>query len=664
MRKMMDMRETQKNWGDLPNIVEQGVETLPQLLVYQAGRFGNRILHRKKDFGIWQRYTYNDVLEQVKTFAMGLASLGVKRGQTVAIVGENEPELFWSEYAAQSIGAKVVCLYPDLTASQMEYVIIHSEAVIVVCEDQEQVDKVLELEEKVPAIHTVIYWDERGMWTYDHPKLMTFQQVQEMGKKYIGRHRESFEEEVAAGKANDIAVLSYTSGTTGLPKGCILSHAYLFDTVLRIVGGFPMKPFTQYLSYISPAWGTEQMFGIAMGILLPLIVNFPEEPETVQENIREIGVEALVFAPPQWESLASLVQSKMMDAGAIQRWFFKWGMYVGRRVNLGKLEGNRVSLGWHLLYLLADKVVLCHLRENLGLQNSYFNLSGGAGMAPDVFWFFHAMGVKLRNIFGTTEMNLLTMSQGETYNLETVGTWLPVLPQLGPPLQWKITDEGELLARGGLGFLGYYKDPEATAKKIMDGWYCTGDVVNMTDKNELVYLDRLDDMRKLSSGHSYPPQFIETRLRFSPFIKNTMTLGDKEKPFVAAFIDIDASTLGPWAEERGVAYSTFPDLSQNQKIRELIKSEIEKINYFLPEESKVKRFINLPKELDPDEDELTRSRKIRRDFLEQKYASFISAIYGGKTEFEAEVPVKYQDGRTGILNAIVYINNLEGGGRQ
>ena len=336
-----------------------------------------------------------------------------------------------------------------------------------------------------------------------------------------------------------------------------------------------MKPFTQYLSYISPAWGTEQMFGIAMGILLPLIVNFPEEPETVQENIREIGVEALVFSPPQWESLASLVQSKMMDVGLIQRWFFKCGMDVGRRVNLGKLEGRRVSLGWRLLYLLADKVILCHLRNNLGLQDSYFNLSGGSGMAPDVFRFFHAMGVKLRNIFGTTEMNLLTMHQGETYDLETVGKWFPVLPQLGPPLEFKLSNKGELLARGGLGFLGYYRNPEATAKKMIDGWYCTGDVVNMTDKNELVYLDRLDDMRQLSTGHLYPPQFIETRLRFSPFIKNTMALGDKEKPFVGAFINIDASTLGPWAEERRVVYSTFTDLSQNQKIRELIKSEIE-----------------------------------------------------------------------------------------
>ena len=661
---MADMREAKKNWGEMPQILEQGIETLPQLLIYQAGRFGDRVLHRKKDFGIWQRYTWNDVVEQVKTFAMGLVSLGVKRGQTIAIVGENEPELFWSEYAAQSIGAKAVCFYPDLTATQMEYMIVHSEAVIIVCEDQEQVDKVLELEGKIPGVHTIVYWDERGMWKYDHPKLMTFQKVQQKGREHIARHPQSFKEEVAVGKGDDIAALCYTSGTTGLPKGCILSHTYLFDTVLRLAGGCSLKPFTQYLSYISPAWGTEQMFGIAMGLLLPLVVNFPEEPETVQENIREVGVEALVFSPPQWESLASLVQSKIMDAGPIRQWVYKWGIGVGRKVNLGRLEGKKVSLAWRFIYFLADKVVLWHLRDNLGLQNSYFNLSGGAGMSPDVFRFFHAMGVKLRSVFGTTEMNLLTLNQGEAYDLETIGTVLPVLPQLGPPLEFKLTDKGELLARGGLGFLGYYRNPEATAKQMMDGWYCTGDVVSMTEKSELVYLDRLVDMRELSTGHLYPPQFIETRLRFSPFIKNAMTLGDKRKSFVGAFINIDATTLGTWAEKRGVAYSTFADLSQNQRIREVIKGEIEKVNRLLPEGSKVQRFINLPKELDADEDELTRSRKIRRKFLEEKYEYFISCMYQDLSEFKAEVPVKYQDGRTGVLNATVHINNLgDGGGK-
>ena len=648
--------DVEKNWGDLPKIFDQGIETLPQLLIYQAKRFGDRIFHRKKDFGIWQQFSFSEVLENVKTLAMGLSALGVRRGDTVAMIGENEPQLFWGEYAVQSIGGKAVCLYPDLTAPQMEYLLNHSDSVAIICEDQEQVDKVLELGEKVPKIITIIYWDAKGLWKYKHPKLLTFKEVQERGRKHLQENRDKFEKEVAAGKGDDIAVISYTSGTTGLPKGCLGTHKSFFDAALRVAGAMPLKPFTQHMSYISPAWATEQMLGLTLGLVIPLVVNFPEEPETVQENIREIGTEALTFTPRQWESIASIVESKMLDAGSIRRWFFRWGMAVGRKVNLVKLEGKHVPLGWRLLYPLVDKLVLYPLRDNLGLQAVYYAQSGGSGMAPDVFRFFHAMGIKLRNVFGTTEMGLFTLHQGETYDLETVGKWMHVHPRFGPPLEYKISDEGQLLVKGGSGFTGYYKNPEATAKNLVDGYYATGDAVYMTDKNEMVYLDRLEDMRKLSTGHSYPPQFIESRLRFSPFIKEVMTLGDPEKPFVSAMINIDISTVGPWAEERRIGYTTFTDLSQNPKVRELIQGEIEKVNYFLPEGSKVKRFINLPKELDPDEDELTRSRKLRRSFLEQKYAVFISAIYSGKEKFEAEVPVKYQDGRTGVLKTLVHVN--------
>jgi long-chain acyl-CoA synthetase len=252
----------------------------------------------------------------------------------------------------------------------------------------------------------------------------------------------------------------------------------------------------------------------------------------------------------------------------------------------------------------------------------------------------------------------LTTHQGEAFDLETVGQWMPVLPRFGPPLQWKLTEEGELLVRGGSGFSGYYKNPEASVDRLLDGWFRTGDAVNMTDKDELVYLERVGDMRQLSTGHRYPPQYIETRLRFSPFIKEAMTLGGEDKPFVAAFINIDARTLGSYAEKMRISYTTFTDLSQNDRIRELIKGEIARVNYFLPEASRVKRFINLPKELDPDEDELTRTRKIRRRFLEEKYKDSVAAIYSGQTEFRAAVRVKYQDGRTAVLNAVVYINDL------
>ncbi len=646
-------------WDELDAIIAAGVDTVPKLLRHQAARFGERVLHRKKDFGIWQRYTWAGVFDQVRALAMGMAELGVKRGETVALVGENEPQLFWSQYAAQCIGAKAVCLYPDLTAAQMEYILQHSEAVALVCEDQEQVDKALELEPKLPAVHSIVCWDNRGMWKYDHPKLLSFENVQARGRARIERQPDEFDRELAAGRGDDIAVLSYTSGTTGLPKACVLTHQYLLEAPSRMMGAIRFKPFTRYLSYISPAWGTEQFFGLTLGLVVPFVVNFPEEPETVQENIREIGAEVLMLSPRQWESLASLVEAKMMDAGRIRRACYDAAMAVGRRVNLTVLAGGRVGVAQRLLYRLAELAVLRHLRDNLGLQSAGISVSGGSGMAPEVFRFFQAMGVPLRNIYGATEIGLLTMHQGSAYDLETVGTWLPVHPRLGQPIEYRVSDEGELQVRGGVGFAGYYKNPEATAKKLVDGWYRTEDAVHLTDNGELVYLERTEDMRQLSDGHRYPPQFIENRLRFSPFIKDAMTLGDTDKAFVAAFINIDASTLGRWAEQRGIGYTTFTDLSQNAEVRELIRREMHAVNELLPEGSRVRRFVNLPKELDPDEDELTRSRKIRRRHLEQKYASFIDAIYSGAREFSAAVPVKYQDGRTATLNATVHVNDID-----
>lgn len=645
-------------WASLEAMLEAGVATIPQALLYQAERRANETFHRRKDYGIWQRFTWAEVVSRVANIAMGLAELGVSRGQTVAIVGENEPELFWSQYAANAIGAKVVCLYPDLTAAQMEYVLDHSEAVIVICEDQEQVDKALELEPRLSKIQTVVYWDRRGMWSYAHPKLRTLDDVQALGAARLTRDPDSFVRSVRAGRGDEIAVLSYTSGTTGVPKAVILTNTYLLEAPARVVGALDFKPDTQYLSYISPAWATEQFFGIALAVLVPFIVNFPEEPETVQNNIREIGAEALMLSPRQWESLSTLVEAKMMDAGPVRRAVFKAGIAIGKRAFLSRLQGERPNLFWRAAGWGADAIVLRHLRENLGLQSARIAVSGGSGMAPDVFRFFHAMGVPLRNIYGSTEVGLLTAHQGTAYDLETVGSWLPVHPKFGTPLEHKVSEDGELLVRGAIGFAGYYKNPEATAKKMVDGWYRLEDAVHLTEQGELVYLDRVEDMRRLSTGHRYPPSFIENRLRFSPFIKDAMTLGDETKPFVAALVNIDATTLGRWAEQRGVAFTTFADLSQNERIRDLIRDELRALNQLLPQGSQIARFVNFPKELDPDEDELTRTRKLRRKHLEQKYADFIAAIYDGRSAVEADIPIKYQDGRVGRLTAVVHVNDV------
>jgi long-chain acyl-CoA synthetase len=372
--------------------------------------------------------------------AMGLHDLGVRRGDTVAVVGENEPEHFWAEYAAQSIGATIVSLNPDLTAEEMDYILADSGATIVVAEDQEQVDKALEVAKTNPRIDRIVYWDDKGMWSYDDEVLAQYTEVCQVGAEVHQRQPHLFKESVAAGRGSDIAVISYTSGTTGRPKGVIITYELLFDNAARTLQAFDIDPGAQYLTYIPPAWGTEQFFGMTLGLLVPLTVNFPEEPEEVQKNIRELAVEALLFSPRQWESLASIVQSRMLDAGVLRRKLFEASLRVGYEVNVKRLDGENPKLIYRLLYPLAELVALRAVRDNLGLVRARLALSGGSAMGPDVFKFFHAMGVPLRNIYGTSEMGLFTVHQGDSFDVASVDyRWsaqdnMPVdgLPFIGP----------------------------------------------------------------------------------------------------------------------------------------------------------------------------------------------------------------------------------------
>ncbi len=637
---------------------EVEADTVPKYLRLRARQHPDKPFMRRKNLGIWQTYTWQEVYEHVKHFSLGLMSLGLKPQETVAIGGENEQQLFWAEYAALSAGAKVVCLYPDMTPPEVQYILENSGAVYFVGEDQEQVDKVLEVKDQLPQLRKIVYWDSRGMWHYKDPLLASFEEVEEMGQAWAREHPDLFEKSIEEGKADDVAVLSYTSGTTGLPKGVMVTHKGWLDTAFRSLMHVPTKPFTRYLSYISPAWATEQMFGITIGLVVPMVVHFPEEPETVVRNIRELGAEVLVFGPRQWEAFASLVQARMLDAGLLRRLLYKWGMAVGLKVASARTEGQRISPIWKALYPVADLLVLRSLRDNLGLSKTYLAVSGGAAMAPDVFRFFHAMGINLRNGYGTTETGLFTVHMGDKFNLETLGRWYTSHPAFGPPLEYRIDENGELLVRGASGFAGYYKNPEATEKAMAGGWYHTGDAVRMTDEGEMIYLDRVSDLRRLASGHLFPPQYIETRLRFSPYIKDVVVLGDEQKEFVTALVNIDAETMGRWAEKKGIAYSTFADLSQKAQVRELIQNEIQKVNRALDERSCVRRFVNLPKELDPDEAELTRTRKLRRDFLEKRYQDLIDAIYAWKERIVSEVPVKYRDGRTALIKHETAINTV------
>lgn len=635
-------------------------QTLPQVLLARARSTPAALAQRHKQFGIWREFTWADVLDRVRALALGLEGLGLSSGDTVLMIGENEPEHFWTEYAVQSLGGKVVSVYPDQTAEEILYLANDSGTRIFLAQDQEQVDKCLEIVGRVEGALGIVYWDDSGLWSYDHPLLHSFEDVSEAGRQTHVKDPARFEEHVGRGRAGDTALLSYTSGTTGKPKGVVISHRYLFDNCSRVMGAIDIRPGTEYLTYISPAWVTEQIFGLSIGLLAPMVVNFPEGPEEVLDNIRELAVDALVFSPRQWENLASIVQARMLGAGRFRRALYDWGMKVGRDVHVERLEGRRPRLAARLQLPLAEALVLHHLRDNLGLGRARNALSGGALMAPDVFRMFHAMGVKLRNIYGATEVGLLTAHIGDSYRLETSGRWLQTNPAYGDPLEYRISPEGELQIRGGSGFGGYYGKPDKTAEALTeDGWYATGDAVSMTDDEELVFYDRVKDMRRLASGHRYPPQFIETRLRYSPYIKDVMTLGDETRDFVGALVNIDMEVLARWAEENNLSFSTYTDLSQKPEILELIKGEVARINALLPDGSKVVRFANFPKELDPDEGELTRSRKLRRAFLEERYAALVEAIYGGVDRVDLEIAVTYQDGREGVLKAMVRVADVE-----
>lgn len=620
--------------------------------------YGNEVAWRKKDYGIWKEFTWNDVYDMVKSFSLGLVALGLKQGESVNIIGENEPEFYAAEFATQAAGAFVACCYPDAMPVEAKYIIEDSGARFCVAEDQEQVDKLLQIKDETPTLEKVIYWDSKGMWLYDDPILISFQEVQELGRKYEQDHPGAFEANLEKAEPKDIAYLSYTSGTTGNPKGCIATWESAFENMDRWGTVLPFKRGMQYLTYISPAWAAEQFMGMGFGLYVPLCVNFPEEPETVTENIREVGAEILSFGARQWESLVALVEARMLDASWLRRFTYKLFMPLGQKVAEAKLEHKRINPLWRLLYALGELVLYRPLKDKLGLLKLKIAICGGSSPSPDVFRFFHALGVPLRNTYGMAETGMFTLHRDGAYKFESCG---PVLEtRYGEPVQVKISPQGEVLTRGGFGFQGYYRALEKTAEKLdEDGWYHTGDAGYFDDDGHLIYLDRVDDLRELSTGHGFPPTYIEIRLRYSPFVKDVMVLGDKTKSFVSALIDLDPETVGRWAERRSIPYTTYTELTQKKEIRELIRQEIAAVNKSLPEQSRVAKFANWPKPLDVDEGDLTRSRKLRREFVEKRYDDLIQAIYRGEDGLESEVAVKYRDGRTGVVRQQVRINRVD-----
>jgi long-chain acyl-CoA synthetase len=628
-----------------------GEETFPQLLVRNAGRFPERTALREKDLGIWQPFTWREYLEHVRDFALGLVALGLGRGDKVAIVGDNRPEWVFAELAAQSIGGASVGVYQDSNLNEVAFVIDHCDAALVVAEDQEQVDKILDMIDRLPKVRAVVYTDPRGLRSYRHEKLLSWSEVEGRGRVLAGEDPGRFERLVAEGRTDDVAIVSYTSGTTGFPKGAMLSFRNLLHMARALGEVDPKRETDEFVSFLPLAWIGEQMMSLSSALLFGFTVNFPEEPETATADIREIGPHVL-FAPPRiWESVASQVQVKIMDTTPFKRFLYERWMAVAYRVADLRLARKPVPPGLRVLHALGEWMLYRALKDRLGFANLRSASTGGAALGPDVFRFFHAMGVRLKQIYGQTEIaGISCIHRDDDIQFHTVGR--PI-----PGTEIRISERGEILSRSSSVFVGYLKNEEATRDALGGGWLHSGDAGHVTDEGHLVVLDRLKDVMRLADGAQFSPQFIENRLKFSPYVKEAVAIG-KDRPFVTAMLCIDMGVVGKWAEKSRISYTTYTDLSSKPEVYDLVQRAVEEVNATLPPAARIRRFVLLYKELDADDEELTRTRKVRRAFVEERYRDVIAALYGEAAAVDVDTTIRFQDGKTARIQARLEVRDL------
>ena len=630
----------------------ENLDTLPKLVRNNYEKWGNGVAMAMKNLGLWQRYTWKDYYEKVKYFSLGLISLGLEPGDRVCIIGDNEPEWFWGEFAVQAAGGIATGIFVDSTPSEVKYIAKHSGAKFAIANDQEQTDKILEIKDELPELKKVIYWNPKGLRNYDDPIIIGFAEVMELGREYEETHPGLFEQNVEKGKGEDTAFIYYTSGTTDLPKGAVLTHKALIKTAQGFVSRYPLSEKDDLISNFPAAGVEDSFFATVPHLLTGARLNFAEEPETITEDTREVGPHFVIYKPRQWESIVSDIQVKVNDANPLKRFCYHLFLPVGYKITNYGFEGKKPSLFWRALYQIANWYLFRPLKDKLGLSNVRFAVSGNPVLALDTLRLIHAIGIELGQNYASTEAGLISSHGKGEIKFESVGR-----PAVGTEV--RETDSGELLIRSECMFDAYYKDREETGKALIDGWFHTGDAVHINEEGHLISLDRVEDMDELATGAKYAPQYIEGRLRFSPYIKEAMVIGGKDKDFVSAIVNIDFTVVGKWAERNGVPYTTFADLSQKKEVADLVQKELNQVNGFLPEGSRVKKFALLHKEFDPDEAELTRTRKLRRGFMEERYKNLIDALYSDKEKVLVEAPVTYRDGRKRVVTTAVKVRAIE-----
>lgn len=641
-----------------PDTLPDDLNTLPKAFLRSVNRFGNQVAMRKKRYGIWQEYTWNDVYTHVRNFCLGLVSMGLQAGDKVAIIGENDPEFYWAEIAVHSARGTTTAIFTDANLDELGYVATNSDSVFLLAHDQEQCDKALELRdhpqfgEGFAKIKKVIYWEERGLWDYDDDWLMSFEEVEKVGEAYLQSNPHLYEELIAQGQPDDVVIFSYTSGTTSLPKAAMITQANLLFANSNIEGVTPRVPSDNFVSFSPLAWITEQSLGLTSHLLYGFTVNFPESPETVQHDIREVAPSTLLFPSRLWEGMARTMQMRINDSYWFNRALFNMFMPIAYKIIDLEDEGKPVPWNLRMLRALGEVAVFHPLRDKIGMVNMRDAITSGAALSPDVLRFFRAVGVELKSLYGSTEMQGVTMHYPGSVKLASVGEVLP-------GIEMKIAENQEIRVRSRAVFAGYYKAEDKTAEAFdEDGFFMTGDAGYIDDDGHLIYLDRAKDMIQLANGESFSPQYIEGRLKFSRFIQDVMAIGGFDMAYVTSIVIIDFENVSRWAEKNGINFTTYVDLTQKREVYNIIKEEILRVNETLPESGRIRKFVILHKAFDADEAELTRTRKLRRRALEQRYGDMLDAMYNDKDQVIVSAEVKYRDGRTGTVETAVRVETV------
>jgi long-chain acyl-CoA synthetase len=639
---------------DLPSTAD----TFPRLLLHHERVRPERVALREKDLGIWQSWTWHRAAREVRRMAAGLHEAGLRRGSHLAVIGENRPRLYFAMLAAQSLGAIPVPMYQDAVAGEMVYVFEQAEIELAVVEDQEQVDKLLEVRQHFPGLRRIFYDEARGLRHYDQPELASCDALIRSGRLLLRRSPRLVDEAIALGSADDPAALFYTSGTTGRPKGVVQTHAALIDRARACTEMESLTDAEDVLAYLPLAWIGQNIFSYAQALVTGYTVNCPESPATVANDMREIGP-TYYFAPPRvFEGMLTQVMIRMEDASALKRRVFAHFMEIARRVGTRLLDGEAVGAADRLRYAIGDLLVYGPLRNVLGLSRVRVAYTAGEAIGPDLFTFYRSIGVNLKQLYGSTETAVFVCIQPD-------GQVKP--DTVGPPVKGveiRIADDGEVLVRGKGLLLEYYRNPQATAEvKDTEGWFHTGDAGFLDEHGHLKIIDRAADVGRLAGGSLFAPKYIENKLKFFPYIKEAVAFGHGRDQ-VCAFVNIDFEAVGNWAERRGLPYAGYVDLAGKPEVLDLAADCVAKVNADLAADpqladSQVRRFLVLHKELDPDDDELTRTRKVRRRFIAEKYRVLVDALFEGRTEQHVETQVKFEDGRSGVVAATLPIRDAQ-----